>query len=461
MAAERSGIPAVSIVATPFLALGQAVAKGLGINDPKLAEYPGVPLIDTDSELRDKVVNKLLPQILEGWGKRASTAVTKVEEPSFRDIVFRGTVEEVHKFFYDHLWTDGLPIIPPTVDKVERFLQFTDRAFDEVLGVCQPEYREATVWNVAVNGVIAGCRPEYMPLLIALVEAIVDPAFLIEDAGATPGWEPLITLHGPIIKELDFNYEGGVMRTGRQANTSIGRFLKLYMRNVPGCRIPPGTTDKSSIGYTFNVVLPENEDAVAAMGWQPASVDLGFASGENVVSVRSCISITQPVYTGGSKALNHVQIIAEVIGQSFAYWCWLGIRNLSWYPLIVMCPSVAKAIADDGWTKDDIRKYLYDHVKVPAGLVEKYAHNTSQPDFSLKTLVEQGTIPAEYCESDDPNRLLHVFIKPEWTSIIVAGDPGRNQSRGYVQNQRQGIPVSKRIHLPHDWQAMLTRARES
>lgn len=201
---------------------------------------------------------------------------------------------------------------------MEEFLTFTSRSPDEIIGICLPDYREATIWNVAVNEVMAGCRPEYMPVLIAAVEAITDPFFHLEDGGATPGWEPLLIVNGPVIKYLDFNSGSGVMRAGRQANTSIGRVLRLFMRNVPGQRIPPGVTDKASIVYTFNVALAENEDAVGEIGWEPFSVDRGYSRGENVVTVQSVATITSFVYTAGKDARNHVQIIAEVIGQTFA-----------------------------------------------------------------------------------------------------------------------------------------------
>ena len=126
------------------------------------------------------------------------------------------------------------------MEKVDNFLKFMERQPGEIIGKLLPENREATVWNVAVNGVMAGCRPEYMPILLAAVDAIADPEFRIQDGGATPGWEPLIILNGPIIKQLGFNYETGVMRPGRQANTSIGRFLKLYIMNIAGLRYHPG-----------------------------------------------------------------------------------------------------------------------------------------------------------------------------------------------------------------------------
>lgn len=455
--AEKAGVPAASIIATQFLPFARTVAKSLGATDPVIVEYPGAPMNDSHEQLREKVANVLLPQILESWGKRdrGESKTQVASEPLPRDIVFKGRLEDVQEYFYAKQWTDGLPIIPPTVGRVEEFLKFTDRSPDEVIGVCLPENREATIWNIAVNGVMAGCRPEYMPLLIAIIEAILAPEFRLEDAGATPGWEPLIVVSGAIIKDLDFNFGGGVMRVGRRANTSIGRFLRLYIRNVTGQRIPPGTTDKATTGNTFNVVMAENEDLVADIGWPSFGVDHGFAPGENIVTVRSCVTISSPTFSAGTDPRNHARIMSEVVGQTFAYWCYTGIHHTKWYPLILLSPSLAKVFADGGWNKDNIRRYLYDNVKIPAARVENYAHNSSSPYYSLKDFAERGKISREYYESDDPNRLVRVFVKPEWIDIVVAGDPGRNQSRGYVQSHRQGVPVSRRIQLREGWKRLV------
>ena len=457
IAAEQAGIPAVSIVSTPFLPQARALAQGLGMREIPIAEYPGEPQKDTDDELRDKVVNLLVPQILASFGNRSEASLAPETSPGQRDIVFKGTLQQVQEHFYAQLWTDGLPFIPPTLDAVAAFLQFTDRLPDEIIGVCAPEYREATIWNVAVNGVMAGCRPEYMPVLIAIVEAIVDPVFSLEDASSTPGWEPLIIVNGPIIKELDFNCGTGAMRVGRQANTSIGRFLRLFMRNVPGLRIPPGETDKPSMGYTFNVVLAEDEDAVAEIGWEPFSVGRGYARGENVVTVQSATFATPTVYTPAADAHAQVDVISEIIGQHLAYQSHTGILNNAWHPLLVMSPSVAKAIAEEGWSKQDIKQYLYDNAKVRADYLEKHARFTAHADFSLKDLVEKGLAPGEYYESDDPARLVRVFVKPEWIGIVVAGAPGRPQTRAYRQNGKQGAPVSRKISLPKDWGQLLAQ----
>ncbi len=160
VAAEKAGVPAVSIVATPFLTQADAIARGLGSSAPAIAEYPGAPMIDSDDELRRKVVERLLPHILSGWSQRApQQAANTQSEPGPRDIVFQGTMLDVNEYFYGKLWSDGLPIFPSTIPRIEAFLKFTERAPDEVIGVGLPDYREATVWNIAVNGLMAGCRP--------------------------------------------------------------------------------------------------------------------------------------------------------------------------------------------------------------------------------------------------------------------------------------------------------------
>ncbi|HKA40445.1 MAG TPA: hypothetical protein VKF40_00515 [Burkholderiales bacterium] len=452
----------MSIISTGFLKQAAVVAKGLGLPDLAIAEFPGVPMTYSKEELKRQVEAVLLPRVIEGLSKplRVRETLPDAEAPSTREIVFSGSLDEVNEHFYRNFWSDGLPIIPPTLRRVERFMRFTDRGPEEVIGICPPANREATVWNVAVNGVMAGCRPEYMPILLAAVEAVCDPSYKVEDAGSTPGWESLIVLNGPIIGTLEFNHGQGVMRVGKQANTSIGRFLRLFLRNIAGFHHAPEGADKGSIGQSFLVVLPENEDAVAEIGWQPYSVDRGFKAGENVVTVQSVVAISAPTYTGTENAAEHMNIIADVIGErACGYWAAIGMVYSNWHPLIVLGPSIARVFAQDGWTKDDIRRHLYENVRMPASRAERYAYHCGQTGFRVTDYVKQGLLPAVYHESDDPNRLIPVFQRPEWTGIVVAGDWGRNQSKGYVCNHVQGPPTSKRIVLPKNWESLLAESR--
>lgn len=444
--AERAGVPSVSIITTPFMAQAGVVAKGVGMPGLPIAEYPGVPMTDGPDTVRAKVEN-LLSQIVDGLAKSIATTAGRSAEPAPRDIVFRGTLDEVQETYDARLWTDGLPIVPPTIERVERFLRFTRHSPDHVIGRLLPENRAATVWSVAVNGVMAGCRPEYMPVLVAIAEAIAEPTFRVEDAGSTPGWEPLVIISGPIARTLDLNHGQGVMRVGRKANTTIGRFLRLYLKNIAGLRIPPGAGDKGSIAGNFNVAMAEDEEAAAAMGWPTFAMDRGFTRDDSVVTVQSVVSVSPPIYTGGTRAIDHVQVLAEVFGQECAYWSCIGMKYGRWEPLLVIGPSIARVIAADGWSKDDVRRYLHENVTIAAKDAEKYAWHTGLTAFNLKTQVDNGVLPAGYAASGNPDRPVPVFLKPESIGILVAGDPGRNQSKGYCNNHIQGGRVSKKIAL--------------
>jgi len=232
----------------------------------------------------------------------------------------------------------------------------------------------------------------------------------------------------------------------------------MFLRNICGFRIPPGAGDKGSIGYTFNVALAEDEDTAREIGWPTYAMDQGFDAGDNVVTVRSVVCITPPTYSAGARAIDHVQQFADVMGATFTYWSHTGMKRGFWHPLIVVGPSIARVIARE-WSKSDVRRYLYENVKVTAERATHYARMTSTPTFSLERLVAEGVLPPDYAASSDPERLVRVFIHEEMTDLLVAGDPGRNQSRGYMGNHDQGPPVSRRVELPKRWNELLAAAR--
>jgi len=452
---ERLGIPTASIIGSAFLKQAEVVARGLGV-PLAMGVYPGAPMVDSEEVLRRKVESSLAPGLLEGLTGAAPQAVQASAEPAPGTVALSGTLDEVQEQFHRNLWTDGLPIVPPTRERVDAFLACTPRKPDEVLAVVPQEGREATILSIAVNGVMAGCRPEYMPVLVAAIEAMVDPKFRIQDCGSTPGWEPLVIVSGAIVKDLDFNSGQGVMRVGRQANTSIGRFIRLYLRNICGYRIPPGAGDKGSIGQSFLVAMAEDEDSAAEIGWPTYGEERGFARGESVVTVHSVVAITSPMYSAGDRAADHVQQWVEIMGPSFTYWAHTGFKTGMWNPLIVAGPSVARVVASE-WTKDQVRQYLYERILVTAERATHYARMTSTPTFSFERLVEDGILPPRYAASDDPQRKVHVIIDPSMIEILVAGDPGRNQSRAYMGNHIQGPPTSRRVELPPNWKALIAR----
>ncbi len=449
---EKLGIPTVTIIASGFLKQAKLIMQGLGV-PLAIGSYPGAPMVDSEKQVARKVADILAPDTIRGLTAEVPRLDMAVAEPDPEQIVHSGSLDEIQDYFDRQLWSDGLPVIPPTRERVDAFLAYAARSPREVISVVPQEGREATILSIAVNGVMAGCRPEYMPILIAIVEAICDPGFRIEDAGATPGWEPLVIVNGPVIKQLDFNFGQGVMRVGRKANTSIGRFLRLYMRNVCGFRIPPGAGDKGCIGQSFLVALAEDEEWARDIGWPTFAEDRGFGKNENVVTVQSVVCITPPTLSAGDRAIDHVREWADIMGQTFISRCHANFKRGLWNPLIVAGPGIARVIAGE-WSKDEVRRYLFENVKVSAARAMHYGVMTSTK-IDFERLVDDGILPPEYAVSDDPERMLNVIIKPEMIGIVVAGDPGRNQSRGYVSNHGQGPPTSRRVELPADWEQRL------
>ncbi len=451
-AVEDAGVPAVAIVSAGFMAQARAIKKALGAPDLQIAEYPGVIPLDSQEQFTAKVRNDVLRVVLDHL--RTEIVETKVAaEPVPEDIVFRGTFDEVQEEFHAREWSDGAAFVPPTPERVEAFLKWTGYDRHKVLGVLAPEYREASVLSVAVNGVMAGCRPDYMPVLVAAVEAIADPLFRIEDAGSTPGWEPLVVVSGSIVDRLGFNSEVGNMRVGRRANTSIGRFLRLYFRNVAGLR--PGGTDKGSIGLGFNVAMAENDKAVAEIGWPSYRVDRGFAPEDDVVTVRSVLAVSPPVYSRGPDPLDLIWPLLNNLAGTTWGWSIVALYFNQWHPLIQMSPSVAGGFARAGWSKQEIRKHLFENSKIAAGTLERYSEAVFGNRMSIADLAKRLNLDPDFTRSEDPARLVPMLLDEACTDIVVAGDPARNQSKIYLNNQEQGPPVSRKIALPDGWQDRL------
>ncbi len=360
-----------------------------------------------------------------------------------REIAFKGALEEVNDFFYRRQWTDGLPIMPPTLEAIDEMLKYTDRSPEEVLGVLPPANCQATVWLVAVNGVMAGCRPEYMPVLLAVVEAIAEPRFGLQHAGSTAGWTPLIILNGPIIKELDFNSGQGVLRPQRQANITVARFLRLVMVNIAGYLL--GATDMATFGRNYIPVLAEAEDESP---YEPLSVNRGFERGSNTVTVLSALSMPYQ-FTSQGTAEEHLRILATEVMRELGgqYVQVMTIFGPEVSPLLCMSPLVASIIAEAGYSKSDIRQYIYDNAKIPAYQFDEELAGL-WPGFTTRKAVEEGKLPESFCVTEDPARMLPVLHSPEELQLVVSGSSTRNRNFIVSQTGNQGLAVSKEIKLP-------------
>lgn len=459
--AEAAGVPTSSLCCEGFLGQAKTTSVGLGYPNLPLATVPGHVDVQTEAELRRNVLDVTVNLVIKNLTEQAA-AVATARDPDPREIVFEGSFEDVNRLFLENGWSDGLPIVPPTKEKIAEFLAFTDRKPDEVIGTLLPDNRKATIWNVAVNGVMAGCRPEYMPILVAAVEAMADPGYGVEHSGNTPGADTLLILNGPLIKELGFNYEQGSLRDGFQPNTSIGRFWRLYQRNVAGFLLHQN--DKGTFGNTWRVVLAENEDSLARMGWPTIAADMGHAaSKDGAVTISRYTGTNAVVSVFGDSAEKLVPYLAHAIA---AHTTWeviftAGVAFGTYRPLLLLSPLIAETIARSGWSKTDLQKALFEQARMPAHQFEKYLWgwtNLVPGRRSLNDWVRLGKMPKDFA-GNDPNRLVPVVTKPEHIMIGVAGDPMRSNCHLLVHNGMLGFPTTKPIMLPAGWREKSRQAQ--
>ena len=452
----------MSLISQGFIGTARTTSLGLGMPDLAIALVLGHPDVQSAEELDANIVSTTLDAVVTGLTS-AHSGMQITAEPESSGVVFEGTIDEINRYFYENLWTDGLPIVPPTRERIEAFLAFTDRKPDDVLGRMLPEKRAATIWNIAINGVMAGCRPEYMPLLVALIEAMVDPKYGVEHSGNTPGAETQIVINGPLIKELGFNYEQGALRDGFQANTSIGRFWRLCLSNITGFQ--RHQNDKATFGNTFRVVLAENEDVLAEIGWPTLGADMGQPSGGNSVFISRYTGAHVIVSVYGQSA---DELLPYLVDSVIKYTGWellftVGVATGTYKPLLILSPIIAKTIARSGFSKLDVQHHLFENARISAQAFERYISgftNGIPGKRSLYDLAALGKAPKIFGRSRDPNRLVPIVARPEDFQIAVSGDPLRTNCFFLSHNGVLGFPTAKPVQLPADWHIKLRQAAD-
>ncbi len=445
----------MGFVCKGFATSTRLVARAEGLAHIRMVEGPPPNIAVLNPDELHEYAGRILEEVIAALTSAPQGAVVESGRSASgrpESIVLKGDLDEVNEHFRANVWGDGLPIVPPTVAKVEAMLRLTDRRRDEVIGILAPRRLAATIWKIAVNGVMAGCRPEYLPVLIALIEAITDERFGVQQVGSTVGWTPLIILNGPIAKQLGFNSGQGVLRPQTQANITVSRFLRLALVNIAGYRL--GETDMATFGRNYYPVVAEAEDASP---WQPFSVDRGFAPGENVVTVQSADSISHSFLSEGDGEA-HLRVIAHEFGRELGGQMFVPMEHFGGEvtPVIGLTPLIAGIIARDGFSKDDVRRYLFEHATVSARDADANL-NRHQLGLNLHESVRLGRLPAVFAQGDDPDRRVPVVRRPGEINIVVTGSPDRNRSFIAAQFGHQGLRVSKAIRLPGNWTEELER----
>lgn len=272
-------------------------------------------------------------------------------------------IEAFYAYAMDRGWGDGLPIVPPTPDRIALMLRGTDRPADEVVATVAPAYGAATVEKIAINAVMAGCRTEYLPVVIAAVEACAAPEFNLYGIQTTTNpVAPLVLVNGPIRERLGFNSGGNALGQGNRANATVGRALRLVLTNIGGGR--PGELDFATLGFPgkYTLCCAENEEANP---WQPFHVDQGQPVDESTVTVFGIQALHNIVGIGiQGKGRDALRMIGLGMGA-------VGTNNMTFggQALVLLCPEHAASIAKEGFSKSDAAHFLYEHSRISfAGL---------------------------------------------------------------------------------------------
>lgn len=265
---------------------------------------------------------------------------------------------EVMELLFRTGWTDGLPVVPPTRAAVDLLVEASGRPADTLIAEIPPLYGAATVEKVAANAVMAGCLPEYMPVVITALELLVHERFNVGGMQcSTHMATPLVIIHGPIRHELDVNCAGNVFGQGRRANAAIGRAVKLALVNIGGSR--PGVTDKATLGHPgkYTYCMGENEEASP---WEPFHVRRGLSSTDSAVTVFGA----EGPHNINSQVMDSPYKLAKVIVSMMAN---LGSNHvyIQGQSLIVLCPEHAAVFGKAKWSVEDLQQFLFENARVP------------------------------------------------------------------------------------------------
>ena len=259
-------------------------------------------------------------------------------------------------------WTDGLPVVPPTERRVAQFIDCGGRSADEIVGELPERRREISVEKVAANAVMAGCLPEYMPVVLAAAEAMLDPKFnLVGPSSSLGGSGIMVIVNGPVARELGVNSRNNLFGPGNRSNATIGRAVRLILMNA--CAAIPGLFDRSILGhpgkYSYCIAEAENETH-----WNPLHVERGFDRAQSAVTVFACESPRQVRASGGPDTIiNTAADVASALGTSLS-----TVGSTDDRSAVVRQGELALVISGesyvwDGWSKQDIRNRLQPNVR--------------------------------------------------------------------------------------------------
>jgi hypothetical protein len=452
---EKLGVPVAFAITRPFEANARFVASREGLPDISIVAVPLESLPHPGEIAELKLPEKFADDVIEALTRTPSI---KTEQPEreilpFKGPGYAGAADAMNTYFLRKGWSDGLPLMPPTREAVDEMLRGTELPPDHVVGLIEPAGGEATIEKIAVNAVMAGCRPAYMPVLIAAVEAITDPRFDLREVQCTScNMSPFLIVSGPqLIDDLNINDSFSTIGPGWRANSTIGRAVRLIMTNLG--HTWPGVNDMKTLGSPFRFVplMAENEAAYQG-AWEPLRVAEGFSEDQATVSVMPAMSwqadIVQPEPPTAKMIINYIARQGKVKHDRLA-------ANWGMDNLVLLCASTFDCIRREGYSRASFQQALVDAIQIP---VADFLHARK-----LEDLVAFGRLPdwlIEKCRGG-ADALVPILAGPESIKLCVSGGAGP-YGITYTSTFGYGAArfVTKPIQLPSNWDSLVTENKE-
>lgn len=465
IAAEYIGIPTVTVAAPTFVAQVHSTGVNRGVPVLRTAEYPGAFASHSNEELKKNAREVLWPQIKTAL----TTQITKEEIAKYApegkrpadEIIYYGNYDEIQEFLSINNWTDGLPVVPPTDEKIQEYLAFTPYKASDILGTFALAYRECTVYTVAANAVMAGVPKEFMPVCIAFVAGMNDGEWR-KPLASTHGWTPFAWLNGPLARQLRIDNEQGMI--SEKVNKALGRFIDLAMLNIGGYYVKENRM--GTFGYLTPFAFSEDDEACVKLGWKPYHVQQGFDLNSNTITAGSALAWGNNVTPATDDAQKIMEIMAFDITEKQQNG--LGNTKPQVPRTIFITEYVARDLAKEYKTKSDLEDALIETARRPLAL-RTYAHywaNTGSKQYTRRSFEEQYDML-----SKDEAEQAALTPTPEWlkpivddeklmtiatmnkgdTAFLITGDANRNK----FQVMPGGGFVTTEIKLPKNWNELV------
>ena len=463
IAAEYLGIPSVIIAGPGFVDQAKYTALNNGVPVMRVAQYPGAFATHTAEQLIKNTREILWPQIVEALtcpiSEEERSAGISGDKGDIRDDAFFGTLDEVNAYFTEIKWSDGLPIVPPTFEKVESFLKYTDMRWDETVAILPIAHRDTKVWHVAVNAVMAGCKPEYMPILIALTKGLGDGDFR-RTLASTHAWIPYSWFNGPVARQLGI--DSGQGQINEAANMAIGRFMNLALINLCGYYVKQDRM--GTFGYPMSWCLVEDDAACIRVGWKPYHVRKGFNLNDNTITLGSTLLWGNNMAPSTTNPEKVMELIAWDISERSQFA--LGSGRQFTFRTILMTEPVASILAGEYKSPEVLEKVLIENSRRsvkerafanyyanPGGAKDGGQHNLRQYQGHIRK--DEGgemTPTPEWYDSPESEQLTIPTMQRGMTAFIITGDAARNK----VQTMPGGGYATIKIELPGNWDSLMT-----